>query len=437
MERQALRGLRVIDLSQVFAGPYATKLLGDMGAEVIRVECAARSGRGGVLPRMRPGGVFGSSFPHGDTGERSYNRFAYYNEVNRNKLAITLDLSKPLGVEIFKKLVKISDAVVENFTPRVMENFGLDYPALNKVNPQLIMLSMSGYGGDGPYRDHVAYGEGIEAMVGLSHLAGYPDDGPLRPGVAYADATSGLHATFALLAALRYRRLTGKGQHIDLSMREAVTPLLGEFIMDYAINHRVAKRMGNRHPSMAPHGCYRCRGDDSWVAIAVSCDEEWRSLRNAMGNPPWAGEERFATLGGRLENLEELDRLIEGWTSQYDHRQLMEALQRAGVRVGAVLNVAELVQDPHLGQRGFFEQLTHPEAGTHLYPGVSWKMSATPGSLRLPAPRFGEHNQYVFGELLGMSEGQILKLAEEGITASEPLRWEDFSPLDQGEEDRC
>ncbi len=225
-----------------------------------------------MLPRMKPGGIFGSSFPDGDTGERSYNRFAYYNEVNRNKYAITLDLTKPLGVAVFKRLVKISDVVVENFSPRVMGNFGLDYPILRGVNPQVIMISLSGYGQDGPYRDYVTYGEGIEAMVGLSKLTGYPQGGPLKPGVAYADASSGLHAAFAILAALRYRRLTGKGNYIDLSMREAVTPLLGEFIMDYAMNGRVAMPMGNRHPSMAPHGCYRSRGEDSWLVIAISSD---------------------------------------------------------------------------------------------------------------------------------------------------------------------
>lgn len=423
---QALEGLRVIDLSQIFAGPYGTKLLADMGAEIIRVECAARSGRGGMLPRMRPGGIFGSSFPEGDTGQRSYNRFAYYNEVNRNKFAITLDLTKSFGIEVFKRLVKISDVLVENFSPRVMANFGLDYPALKQVNPEIIMISMSGYSQDGPYRDYVTYGEGIEAMVGLCQLTGYPDGPPLKPGIAYADATSGLHAAFAILAALRYRRLTGRGQYIDLSMREAVTPLLGEAIMDYAMNGRAAGRMGNRHSSMAPHGCYRSRGEDSWVVIAVSSDEEWRSLCQVMGNPPWTQEDRFSHGLGRWQNQEELDRLIEEWTSQYDHYELMRMLQQAGVKAGAVLNVAELVEDAHLRERGFFQGLSHPEAGTHLYPGVSWKMARTPGSLRLPAPCFGEHNEYIFGKLLGLSREELLRLAEEGVTASEPVRWEDL-----------
>jgi crotonobetainyl-CoA:carnitine CoA-transferase CaiB-like acyl-CoA transferase len=426
--KQALAGLRVIDLSQIFAGPYATKLLADMGAEVIRVECAARSGRGGALPRMKPGGAFGASFPDGDTGERSYNRFAYYNEVNRNKYAITLDLTKSLGVEVFKRLVRISDVVVENFTPRVMKNFGLDYPVLRMTNPQIITISLSGYGQDGPYRDYVTYGEGIEAMVGLSQLTAYPDGEPLKPGVAYADATSGLHAAFAILAALHYRRLTGMGQYIDLAMREAVTPILGEAIMNYTMNKRAAKPMGNRHPVMAPHGCYRAQGKDrenkkegAWIAIAVSSDEEWSAFCHAMGDPPWTRDEKFASRSGRLANREELDRLIGEWTSGYDHIELMNMLQGSGIKAGAVFNISELAHDPHLNERGFFEELSHPEAGTHLYPGVSWRMSRTPGRLRLPAPCFGEHNRYVFGELLGMSDEEVSRLADEGVSASEPL----------------
>jgi crotonobetainyl-CoA:carnitine CoA-transferase CaiB-like acyl-CoA transferase len=426
-KKQALAGLRVIDLSQIFAGPYATKLLADMGAEIIRVECAARSGRGGALPRMKPGGAFGASFPNGDTGERSYNRFAYYNEVNRNKCAITLDLTEPRGVKVFKNLVRVSDVVVENFTPRVMKNFGLDYPVLREINPQVIMMSLSGYGQDGPYRDYVTYGEGIEAMIGLCQLTSYPNGEPLKPGVAYADATSGLYAAFAILTALHYRRLTGKGQHIDLAMREAVTPILGEAIMDYAMNNRAAKPLGNRHPTMAPHGCYRAqrRGkgkkEDAWIAIAVSSDEEWHALCHAMGDQPWTKEEIFASLSGRLANRGELDRLIGEWTSNHDHIELMNILQDSGVKAGAVLNIAELARDPHLNERGFFEELSHPESGTHRYPGVSWRMSKTPGRLRLPAPCFGEHNRYVFGEILGMSDRETSRLADDGVSTSQPL----------------
>ena len=424
--RKALAGVRIIDLSQVFAGPYATKLLADMGAEVIRIECAARSGRGGALPRMQPGGDFGASFPNGDTGESSYNRFAYYNEVNRNKYAITLDLSKPRGVELFKRLVAISDVVVENFSPRVMRNFGLDYDALRDINPQIIMISISGYGQNGPYRDCVAYGEGIEAMCGMSKLTAYHDGAPLKPGVAYADATAGLHAAFAVMAALRYRRVKGVGQYIDLSMREALTPLLGEAIMDYAMNGRIPEPMGNRHAQMAPHGCYRAKGSDKWITIAVSSDEEWRELCRVMGSPQWSRDKRLADAAGRLAHRDELDRLLEQWTVNYGHIELADMLQSYGIKAGAVLDAAELAADTHLMQRGFFKKLEHPEAGTHIVPGVSWKMSRTPGRIERPAPCFGEHNHYVFGELLGMSDAEIEQLAQEGVTAQEPLPYTDI-----------
>ena len=421
-EGKALSGVRIIDLSQIFAGPYATKLLADMGAEVIRIECAARSGRGGALPpRLRPGGDFGAAFPGGDTGEHSYNRFAYYNEVNRNKYAITIDISKLRGVEVFKRLVKISDVVVENFSPRVMPNFGLGYEVLKGINPKIIMISISAYGQDGPYRDYVAYGEGIEAMSGLSGLTAYARGAPLKPGVAYADATAGLHAAFAIMAALRYRHIKGVGQYIDLSMREALTPLLGEAVIDYSMNRRIPKPSGNRHPRMAPHGCYRCNGQDKWIAIAVSSNKAWRALCEVMGNPRWSQDERFADAAGRLRHRTELDDRLDKWTAGYDNIELAKLLQSHGIKAGAVLDVAETIGDPHLKERGFFQKVEHPEAGRHIMPGVSWKMSRTPGGIERPAPCFGEHNRYIFGELLGMSYKEIEDLAREGVTAEAPL----------------
>jgi len=423
---KALSGVRIIDLSQIFAGPYATKLLADMGAEVIRIECASRSGRGGALPRLRPGGDFGASFPNGDTGEHSYNRFAYYNEVNRNKCAITIDLSKPRGVEIFKRLIRISDVVVENFSPRVMRNFGLDYTVLKGINPKIIMISISAYGQDGPYRDYVAYGEGIEAMSGISKVTSYRNGPPLKPGVAYADAAAGLHAAFAIMAALRYRRIKGVGQYIDLSMREALTPLLGEAIIDYAMTRRTPKPTGNRHQRMSPHGCYRTRGEDKWIAIAISSDRAWRALCEAMGYPRWSQDERFAGVSGRISHQDELDKHLNEWTAIQDNIELAKVLQSHGIKAGAVLNAADMVNDPHLKQREFFEKVEHPEAGRHIIPSISWKMSRTPGRIERPAPCFGEHNQYVFGKLLGMNAKDIEELAREGITAEAPLPYTDI-----------
>jgi len=421
----ALASVRIIDLSQIFAGPYATKLLADMGAEVIRIECAARSGRGGALPRLRPGGDFGTAFPKGDTGLHSYNRFAYYNEVNRNKLAVTIDLSKTHGVEIFKRLVEISDVVVENFSPRVMRNFGLDYAVLKGVNPKIIMISISAYGQDGPYRDCVAYGEGIEAMSGMSKLTAYNKGAPLKPGMAYADAAAGLHAAFAIMAALRYRNTKGIGQYIDLSMRESLTPLLAEAITDYAMNQRIHEPNGNRHPRMAPHGCYRTKDHDRWIAIAVASDVAWRALCSVMGRPRWSRDQRFTEVAGRLSHRNEIDKRLNEWTARQDNIKLAKILQSHGIKAGAVLNTAGIVNDPHLKERRFFQKVEHPEAGRHIMPGVSWKMSRTPGRIERPAPCFGEHNRYVFSELLGISDKEIEQLAQEGVTAEMPLPYTD------------
>jgi len=414
MGRMALEGLRVIDLGQVFAGPFASRLLADMGAEVIRVESALRSGRGGIRPQ--PGAVY----PDDDPGPRPYNRSAYYNELNRNKYAVSLDLSLKEGQEVFKRLVQISDVLVENFSPRVMKNFGLDYPVLCQLKPDLIMASISAYGASGPYRDYVAFGHGVEAMAGLSQLTGYPDGPPLHLGVAYADAVAGLYAAFAILAALRQRRRSGHGRHLDLSLRQPLTSLLGEQILDYIVNKRLPPRNGNRHFLSSPHGCYRCRGEDNWLVIAISSDEEWASFCRSVGRPAWAKDERFATAPRRWQNQRQLDELITGWTEEQDHQQAMHLLQRAGVAAAAVATACELLADPHLKERRFFEEVTHLEAGTHPHPGMAWKLSKTPGSIRRAAPCFAEHNQHVFGQLLGMPAQDLSILSEKGVIASSP-----------------
>ena len=408
-----LEGVRVISLSQVYAGPYATRLLADMGAEVIKIESAFRSGRGGRSPQ--PGVVY----PNGEPGERPYNRSAYYNELNRNKYAIALDLSKEKGKEIFKRLVAISDVVVENFSPRVMRNFGLDYPVLKEINPRIIMISLSAYGQTGPYRDYISFGHGIEAMTGLSWLTGYPDSPPLGPGMAYADSTAGLYAAFAVLLALHYRRLSGKGQYIDLSLRETLATLLGEQILDWVMNKKSPQRKGNQDSPVAFQGCYRCRGDDSWIALAISSAQEWASLCEVIGNPALAKTRKFPDL--LRQNREELDELIEEWTQKHEPYEAMHILQQAGIRAGVVLDAGGLFQDLHLRERGFWEEVAHPEAGTHPHPGMPWKLSRTPGKIRLPAPCFAQHNEYVFNELLGLPKEEIAELEKEGVIATSPL----------------
>ncbi|MBI2864174.1 MAG: CoA transferase [Chloroflexi bacterium] len=416
MPRLALEGLRIADLTQVFAGPYATKLLADMGAEVIKIESCVRCDRphGPVAPGT-------GMFPDDKPGDEPYNRGAYYNELNRSKYAITLDLTHATGKEVFNKLVKVSDAVVENYSARVMKNFGLDYGTLRAIKPDLVMVSMPGYGMSGPYRDYVTYGTGTEAMALCSDLTGYADGAPLKPGIAYGDPTGGMFAAFALLAAIRYRNKTGRGQYVDLSLRESLIQMFGDAVMDYTMNGRVQRREGNRHPSMAPHGCYRCKGEDNWVAIAVSDDQEWQAFCRAMDKPGLAQDNRFTGASSRWRHGDDLDQLVDEWTRRHDNDEVMHILQEAGVPAAAVLNIRQILANPHFVSRGYFENVFHSATGTYPYPGVAWKLSKTAGSIHRPPPLFAEHNDFVLGEILGLSREERDALRREGVIGDEPL----------------
>ena len=435
-----LNGIRVIDLSRWFAGPMAGRLLGDMGAEVIKIESLRQMDpwRGPVVydDRMSP------RYPTGKSMERPYNCSGGFNLQNRNKYGVTLALDTPQGKEIFKKLVKIGDVVLENYSPRVMENFGLDYPVLKELNPQIIMISLPALGGTGPDKDYVAFGQTIDCMSGMAYLTGYIGEEPmLESGLAYGDPLSGMNAAFAILAAMHHRRKNGEGMHIDLSQVEGLIAFQADAIMDYTMNGRVRERMGNRHPSMAPHGCYRCQGEDEWVVIAIPSDAAWQRFCQAVGQPSWVEDPRFSDVLSRYQNQDELNKLIEGWTSNHDHYEVMRILQAADIPAGPVLDAKELVEEPHLNERGFFKMVTHPEAGTHPYIGMYAKFSKTPGGIRMPAPCLGEHNQYVFGELLGLSREEMAQLEQDKVIGTIPSleqqasTWANFSPQEPQDAD--
>ncbi len=414
-----LDGIRVIDVSMWFAGPMASRLLADMGAEVIKIESLRHidpwRGPAKQNPRIK------ELYPEIELSGTPYNRSAGFNLQNRNKYGVTLDLGTPQGKQIFKKLVSSSDVVLENYSPRVMTNFGLDYPVLKEINPQIIMMSLPALGSTGPDKDCIAFGQTIDCMSGMAYLTGYIGEEPmLQSGLSYGDPLSGMNAAFAIVSALHYRRRSGKGIHIDLSQVEGVIAFNADAIMDYTMNGRIRERMGNRHPSFAPHGCYRCKGGDRWVVISIPSDAAWQRFCQGIGQPSWTKEARFADILGRYHHQDELDRLIETWTIQHDHYQIMHILQRADVPAGPVLDARELLEDPHLQQRGFFEMVTHPEMGTHPYIGMYARFSRTPGSIRLPAPCLGEHNHYVFGELLGLSAEEILQLEKQKIIGTQP-----------------
>jgi len=414
-----LEGIRVLDLSMWFAGPMCTRLLADMGAEVIKIESVGHIDpwRGPVDPNQAK-----IQFPARPQTDRPYDVSPGFNMENRNKLGVTLDLRHPKAKEIFLNLVKISDVVVENYSPRVMPKLGFSYETLKAVNPKIIMMSLPALGSTGPDKDYRAFGQTIDCMSGMAYLTGYLGEEPmLQSGLSYGDPLSGMNAAFGVVSALLRRRQTGEGMHIELSQTEGLVAFNADSILDYTMNGRVRERMGNRDRSMSPHGVYRCLGVDKWVAIAVTSDDVWGKFCRAIGNPAWCREPRFADAVNRYQNQDEMDKLIEAWTVQHTHYEVMQLLQSAGVPAGPVLDAEELLAEPHLNARGYYETMPHKVAGSFREIGPFALFSRTPLHIRLPAPCFGEHNQYVLGQLLGMTADEIAVLKQENIIGDQPL----------------
>jgi len=424
MAKLPLEGIRVVDITVIWAGPFATVNLADWGAEVIRVEsirhwqvatrgAMARPPQELVSNPVRTGGWV--TYCNRDVSFRPWNRFAQFNPHGRNKLGCTMDLTQAKGKKLFKKLIQMSDVFLESNAPHAMENLDLTYDVLKEVNPKLIMLSMPGFGHYGPYKYYRSLGAHQEDFIGHTFLRGYPDADPLSTSTLFhADEAAGATAAFAVLLALHYRNRTGKGQFIDMAQAEATMPHLGEAIMDYTMNKRVQTPSGNRLPGAAPCGCYRCRGEDRWINITVTSDEEWEGLCHALGDPQWTRDERFSDSLSRDKHQDELDKLIEDWTIGQNHYDAMYLLQSQGVPAGPIIFEDDAYTDPHLKERRFFEELTHEDCGTHLYPGLGWRMSKTPNHLRLPPVRLGEHNEYVYKQLLKVSDEEYTELEKEG-----------------------
>lgn len=397
-----LHGLRVADFAWAWAGPYATELLAFLGAQVIKVESTKR-----IDPVRQGSFTTGQTFTGVDASTA-------FHELNLGKLGIKLNLSQPKAIELAKRLVSLSDVVVQNMRPGAMERLGLGYEALRQVKPDIIYLSSSARGTTGPEREYSGYASHFAALGGIAHITGMPDSEPARGG-GEMDLLSGATAAYALLAALIHRHNTGEGQHIDLSFSEVVSVLLGEVLMDYLANGRVREARGNRDEFMAPHNSYRCSGEDKWVSIAVATDEEWQALCQVMGNPAWANEERFGTASARWQNQAELDRLIEQWTSNYSHYEITAVLQPVGVAAVPCFNSEELFHNPHLNQRQCWTEVVHPVLGKQMVLTPPWKLSATPARIGSAAPLIGQHSHYVFRELLGLTDAEIRLLEEEEV----------------------
>ncbi len=412
----ALDGVRILDLSRIWAGPLAARILGDLGADVIRVEATWSRGVKAV------GEAYASRtglYPEGKAGARPWNRQGMFNKFNRNKRAITLQLDMPEGKEIFERLVVGADVVLENYSPRVMPQLGLGYGRLSALNPGIIYIGMPGFGWTGPARDWVALGTMLEPAAGLSSLMGYADGGPYKSGVAWADPVAALHAASAIMIAL-WDRAADPGHHgqaIELAQVEGMIDFIGEEVLAAQVRGADAPRPGNRHPLFVPQGCYPCAGTDRWIAISITDDGTWQALCRHAGF-----DQRRASLrlDERRAAADELDAALAAWTAGWDHLELMRVLQQAGIAAVAVFDAKELVENEHLAARKLYVPIPHVDAGTFVYPGLPAHLSVTPAQYRLPAPGLGEHNREVLGGILGMSDEELDALTAAGVIADEP-----------------
>lgn len=402
-----LDDIRILDFSWAMAGPQATRLLADLGADVIRVETADHPD----LART----AFGPH-PHGREGY-GLDSSGYFNHFNRNKRSISLNMAHPQGPGIAEELIGQSDVVIENFSAGVLAKWGLTFERMRELRGDIIYVSMAGPGHRGPYRDHRTFGPTVQALSGLTYLSGFPDREPAGWGFSYMDHSGGYAAATAILMALYRRDATGDGEWVDLSQIEAAITLTGTSLLDFQVNGRPSRRLGNRsgHPVAAPHGIYRCADEDEldrWVAIACYTDDQWSAFAELAGLPT----EGLGTVLQRLERHDELDKLIEEWTRPRLAHDVQRELQRAGVPAGAVQNNRDLLEhDEQLARRGMYPEITHPLLGTYPTDGNPIRLSRTSPEIRSAAPLFGEHTDGVLAELLGYGEERIAELREAGV----------------------
>ncbi len=401
--KQALDGLKILDFGWALAGSIMTKLLADYGAEVIRIESITRPD----LTRTNRIPSFTSANNPDDK--------PWFTHYNTSKYSMTINLKHPSAMDIIKKLIERADVVAENFTPGTMAKMGLDYDSVRAIKPNIIMVSESGYGQTGPMANEWGVDGTGAALSGYLDLTGWPDRNPTLPHAAYGDTLVPYLTATAVVAAVDYRRRTGKGQYIDASMVEVCVHPSTPWILDWQVNGHLQSRRGNRVDHAAPHGVFPCKGDDRWCAIAVFTDEEWHALVGVMGNPAWAVEPRFATLAGRKEHEDELERHIAEWTQMYSPEDLMEMLQTAGIAAGVVQTAEDILdRDTHLKERRLFIPLEHPVIGTFNHPTPPFKLSKTEPEIQT-SPCLSEHTEYICTEFLGMKDEEFVALVQEGV----------------------
>jgi len=417
MSSYPLQGYRVVDFGSAWAGPQMAHIEADMGAEVIKVESRNRIdyGRmGGAASRKELLSKTPEAIVVADPDILEFN--PVFHLLNRGKKGITVDFTNPEGAGLLKELIKKSDIVCDNFTPGVLDKYGLGYESLAAIKPDIIVVSLCFAGHTGPLKGTRGYAPIITALAGLDSVVGYPDESiPCGPRFAYGDHVAAIHGALAMLIAIIHRNRTGEGQYVDLSEWEATTSLLGEPLMDYVMNSRIQKPRGNRDPMMAPHGFYRCRGEDKWVSIAVKTDEEWSNFCRATGNLEWADDESFCDRYSRLLHQDELDRIVTEWTAKYTPEEVTNILQRAGVAGAPFLIAKEQYRDAYFSERDLVVKVEHPKTGTEAFYGIPLKLSETPGKIRSSGPLLGQDNEYVFKGLLGLSDIEYDRLTEEKI----------------------
>ena len=401
--------VRVLDISMGWAGPLVGQMFAEMGADVIKVEDTHHfdwwRGSLSMAPQeMQP-----------------IERASVFNTANRGKRGITLDLASARGIGILKRLIEVSDILVENFSPGVMDRLGLGYQSVCAINPRLIMISMPSFGSDGPECNARGYGNTVEAMAGVTGLTGYHDGDGQRYTLSNAlgDPVGGLHGVFALMVALRERERTGRGQWIELAQVESLIPFVGDAIVDFQFTGKVPAARGNRHREHAPHGIYRCAGDDNWIALACETDDQWQSLARALG----IDDKRFATASERKTNEDALDAELSRSIAQLSADDCIERLREAGVLAAPVNPASAVMADPQIQSREYFVAIDRAVVGTHLYPGAVARLPDTPLRADTPAPLLGEHNRQVFAETLGMTDDEISELERSGVIGSSPRQY--------------
>ncbi len=401
--RKLFADLKVADFSWAAVGPLTTKYLADHGATVVKAESITRPDATRV---MEP---FKDNIP-------GINRSGFFAIYNNNKYSLALNLGHPRAKEVIRLLISWADVTLESFVPGVKERLGLSYEEVRKIKPEIIMFSTSNQGQTGPRARMSGYGTQLLSLAGISHTTGWPDREPSTPYAAYTDYIAHRYAVASLVSALIYRRRTGQGQYIDLSQYEACIHFAAPLVLDYTVNGRIAERKGNHCDFGAPHGAFRCRGEERWCVIAVFTDEEWNALCGVMGNPGLAQDSKFSTLSARKKNEAELERIVENWTLGSTPEELMVLLQKAGVPAGVVENGQDLVErDLQLKSRGHFRKLQHPEMGECVYERLPFRLSNNPDEVTRPAPCLGQDTEKVCCEILGLPDEKFIELMSEGV----------------------